>query len=105
MSIEIEVLNGDASWPQAKPLYEKVYPPEVLAKLPWADVHFAHADLRVFVLDEEGETRCPVGIYRRDIRWNGRRVPIGGIGGVMTDAGARRRGYASVALDAAMQTL
>ena len=55
MSIEIEVLNGDASWPQAKPLYEAVWPPEVMATLPWKDVIFAHADLRVFVLDDSGQ--------------------------------------------------
>jgi aminoglycoside 2'-N-acetyltransferase I len=105
MSIEIEVLNGDASWPQAEPLYEAVWPPHVMATLPWKDVIFANADLRVFVLDDAGETRCHVGIYRRDIMWNGRKVPIGGIGGVMTRPDARRRGYASVALDAAIQTL
>ena len=105
MSIEIEVLNGDASWPQAKPLYETVWPAHVMATLPWKDVIFAHADLRVFVLDDAGETRSHVGIYRRDIMWNGRKVPIGGIGGVMTHPDARRRGYASIALDAAIQTL
>jgi aminoglycoside 2'-N-acetyltransferase I len=105
MSIEIEVLNGDASWPQAKPLYDAVWPPEVLATVPWADVHFAHAELRVFVLDDAGTSLCHVGIYRRDIMWNGRKVPIGGIGGVMTHPDARRRGYASIALDAALQTL
>ena len=34
MSIEIEVLNGDASWPQAEPLYQAVWPPHVMATLP-----------------------------------------------------------------------
>ena len=35
MSIEIEVLNGEASWPVAKPLFEAVWPPDVVQKLPW----------------------------------------------------------------------
>jgi predicted acetyltransferase len=105
MSIEIEVLNGDASWRLAKPLYDAVWPPHVLATLPWADVIFAHAELRVLVLNDQGEARCHVGIYRRQIAWNGRKIPIGGIGGVMTHEDARRKGYASIALDAAIQTL
>jgi GNAT superfamily N-acetyltransferase len=105
MSIEIEVLNGDASWPLAEPLYDAVWPPQVLATLPWADVTFAHAELRVLVLDDAGEACCHVGIYRRQVTWNGRNIPVGGIGGVMTRADSRGRGYASIALDAAIQTL
>ena len=30
MSIEIDVLNGDASWPLAKPLFNAVWPPDVV---------------------------------------------------------------------------
>ena len=48
---------------------------------------------------------CHVGIYRREVTWNGRKVRIGGIGGVATREAYRRRGYASMALDAAIQTL
>ena len=84
MSIEIEVLNGDVSWPLARPLYDTVWPPDVLAALPWAGIVFAHAELRVLVLDEAGKARCHVGVYRREITWNGRKMPVGGIGGVMT---------------------
>ena len=52
MSIEIDVLNGNESWPMAQPLFNAVWPPEVVAKLPWAGIVFAHADLRVLVEDE-----------------------------------------------------
>lgn len=48
---------------------------------------------------------CHVGIYWRNATWDGREVRIGGIGGVATRADCRRRGYASVALEAAIQTL
>ena len=34
MSIEIEVLNGDASWPLAEPLFNAIWPPHVVEKLP-----------------------------------------------------------------------
>ena len=32
MSIEIDVLNGDASWPTAEPLLNAVWPPDVDGK-------------------------------------------------------------------------
>jgi aminoglycoside 2'-N-acetyltransferase I len=105
MSIEIDVLNGDTSWPLAKPLFDAVWPPHVLERLPWAGVTFAHADLRVLVeLEGEGVV-CHVGIFRREVTWNGRKLRAGGIGGVLTREDARGRGYASIALDAAIQTL
>jgi predicted acetyltransferase len=105
MSIEIDVLNGDASWPLAKPLFDAVWPPHVVAALSWAGLAFAHAELRVLVQDEAGKALCHVGIYRRDVTWNGRKVPAAGIGGVATRADSRGRGYASIALNAAIQTL
>jgi aminoglycoside 2'-N-acetyltransferase I len=105
MTIEIDILNGNTSWPLAEPLFNAVWPPEVAAKLPWADLVFAHADLRVLVQAEPRGVVCHVGIYRREITWNGRKVRAGGIGGVSTHADFRRRGYASIALDAAIQTL
>jgi aminoglycoside 2'-N-acetyltransferase I len=105
MGIEIDILNGDASWPMAQPLFNAVWPPEVVAKLPWAGKVFAHAELRVLVEDEAAGVVCHVGLYRREITWNGRKVRAGGIGGVLTAAEFRRRGYATLALDAAVQTL
>jgi aminoglycoside 2'-N-acetyltransferase I len=105
MSIEIDVLNGEASWPMAQPLFNAVWPPDVVAKLPWAGIVFAHADLRVLVQDEPEGAVCHVGIYRREVTWNGRKMRAGGIGGVLTREDKRRRGYASIALNAAVQTL
>jgi predicted acetyltransferase len=105
MSIEIDVLNGNESWPLVEPLYNEVWPPEVVAALPWADIVFAHADLRVLVQAEPEGVVCHVGIYRREVTWNGRKFKAGGIGGVLTAEESRRKGYASVALNAAVQTL
>jgi aminoglycoside 2'-N-acetyltransferase I len=105
MSIEIDVLNGDASWETAEALLEQVWPPHVLKTLPWGDVVFARADLRVLVRADTGEVVCHVGIFRRAVTWNGRKMRAGGIGGVATREAFRRRGYASIALDAAVQTL
>lgn len=105
MSIEIDVLNGDASWPLAEPLYNAIWPPEVVAKLPWAGIVSAHADLRVLVQDEAGAVICHIGLYRREITWNGRKLRAGGIGGVLTREDRRRHGIATLALDAAIRTL
>jgi aminoglycoside 2'-N-acetyltransferase I len=105
MSIEIEVLNGKESWQTAATLFDAVWPPDVVAKLPWADIVFADADLRVLVQAEGEGLVCHVGIFRREVTWNGRTIRAGGIGGVATRADLRRRGYASIALNAAIQTL
>lgn len=104
MSIEIEVLNGAASWELVHPLYQAVWPPEVVATLPWAGITFAHADLRVLVQDETGDVVCHVGLYRRVVTWNGQKINVGGIGGVMTREDVRNRGLATIALNAAIQT-
>lgn len=105
MSIEIDILNGDASWPFAEPLLDSVWPPEVLDKLPWGHIHFAHADLRVLIEAPSGGLACHVGIYFRSISWNGRKIHVGGIGGVCTREDCRGRGYSTLALEAAIHTL
>lgn len=104
MSIEIDILNGDASWPAAKALLDLVWPPESMAQLSWGHIQMAHASLRVLVEDESGLI-CHVGLHFRDVYWKGRKTQVGGISGVATRPDSRRRGYASVALNAAIQTL
>lgn len=109
MSIEIDVLNGDASWPRVEPLMEAVWPDHVMAKLSWKDVKWAHADLRVLIDAPEEVSKpglaCHVGVYFRTVMCNGRNVHIGGIGGVATREDCRGRGLAGIALGAAIQTL
>jgi aminoglycoside 2'-N-acetyltransferase I len=106
MSVEIEVLNGDQSWPLAEGLFKAVWPPEAINGMPWGHIKWADADLRVLIeAPDGGDLACHVGIFFRTITWNGRRVHIGGIGGVATHPDFRRRGYASVALDAAARTM
>ena len=105
MSIEIDVLNGDASWSTAEPLLDAVWPRHVLERLTWGDVEWAHADLRVLIEAPSGGLACHVGIYFRTVTWNGRKLDIGGIGGVSTREDCRGRGYASLALNAAIQTM
>jgi predicted acetyltransferase len=105
MSIEIDVLNGDQSWPLAEPLLKEVWPREVLDRLPWGDVQWAHADLRVLIEHPDGSLACHVGVYFRTVIWNGRKFHAGGVGGVATRPDSRGKGYASIALNAAVQTM
>jgi predicted acetyltransferase len=105
MSIEIDVLNGEQSWTLAEPLIKAVWPQQVLDKLPWGHIRFARADLRVLIEQPEGGLACHLGIYFRTVIWNGRKVHMGGVGGLATRADCRRKGYASIALNAAVQTM
>lgn len=105
MSIEIDILNGDASWPIAEPLLQAVWAPQFVAGKPWAHVKWADADLRVLLETPEDGLVCHVGIYFRTITWNGQKVHVGGIGGVSTREEQRGRGYATIAIDAALHTM
>ncbi|MDE2378674.1 GNAT family N-acetyltransferase [Bradyrhizobium sp.] len=105
MSIEIDILNGDASWPIAEPLHSAVWGRDVVEKLPWGHVQWANADLRVLIEAPSGGLACHVGVYFRTILWNGRKVHVGGIGGVATREDCRRRGYATLAIEAAVHTM
>ena len=89
-----------------KPLHNVVWSPEVMAKSSWGHIKWENAHLRVLIDAPEGDgLACHVGIYFRTIVWNGHKIHVGGIGGVMTREDCRRRGYASIALDAAIRTM
>ncbi|HEX9215314.1 MAG TPA: GNAT family N-acetyltransferase [Bradyrhizobium sp.] len=105
MSIEIDILNGDAAWPIAEPLHSAVWPRQRVEKQPWGHVMWADADLRVLIETPEDGLVCHVGIYFRTVSWNGRKVHVGGIGGVCTREDRRGRGYATMAIDAAVHTM
>src|SRR5690349_7346944 len=105
LSIEIDIVNGDQSWPRAKELFEAVWPRAEVKNLPWGHIKWADAELRVLIDAPEGGLACHVGIYFRTVSWNGQKVYIGGIGGVATRPDCRRRGYTSIALNAAIQTM
>ena len=105
MSIEIEIVNGDQSWSRAEALFETVWPQAEMKNLSWGHVKWAHADLRVLIESDDGALACHTGIFFRTVTWNGQKIHIGGIGGVATRPNCRRRGYASVAIGAAVQTM
>ena len=88
---------------------QAVWPAHVVEKLSWGHVKWAHADLRVLI-DAPEDAPKPglafhVGIFFRDATWDGRKVHIGGIGGVSTRDDCRGRGFASLAVNAAIRTM
>jgi aminoglycoside 2'-N-acetyltransferase I len=97
----VAITSGSDGWPRAQPLLQAVWPPEVVATLPWKDVVWAHASRRVLVFNEAGDIIGHVGVFLRDVTWDARPVKIGGIGSVATREDYRRQGVASAAMRAA----
>lgn len=103
--IEISIESGEASAAKAEVLLEQVWPTAAMASLSWGHLVFADPDFRVLVERGDDGVVAHVGIHRRRASLNGRPVHIGGIGGVATRSDCRHRGYATVALNAAIATL
>lgn len=101
MNIEIELVTADASKPRVQTLFDAVWPGPSAEQPP---IEWANPDLRVIVEADERPV-CHVGIHRREGVWKDRKIRIGGVGSVGTHPDFRRQGFASVALDAAVQTL
>jgi aminoglycoside 2'-N-acetyltransferase I len=101
----IEIKPANVGWPQAAPLLKAVWPPEVIAKLPWKDVVWSNPDQRLLAFNRDNEIICHLAIVLREATWDGRAVKIGGIGGVATRADSRRRGVAGAAMRRATQEI
>jgi len=101
----IEIKAGNVAWQQAASLLNSVWPPAVVAKLSSRDIGWANPAYRLLAFDRDNEIICHVGIVLRDAIWDGRRVKIGGIGGVATREDTRRRGAASAVMRRATQEI
>jgi Acetyltransferase (GNAT) domain len=80
-----------------EPIFDAIWPPGVRATLPWDQLQFENAPRRVVVSDSGADT-CHVGLYVRECFVDAKLLRIGGIGGVLTYAHARRKGYAAAAI-------
>src|SRR5260370_36691026 len=96
MRIEIDVLNGDAWWPLAEPLFKAVWPPEVVEKLPWGRFAVAYPEWRGLVQSDEEGVGSHVGVPRREGTRNGRKEPPGRDCGALTPED--KRGPAAVTM-------
>ena len=102
--MRIDIRPGDAAWEVAGPLLNAVWPPDLVASLPWGGLATAHADFRVLVT-HDGELVSHVGLFIRSCDWDGRIVRVGGIGGVATAEPQRGLGFASAGMKAAIAAL
>jgi len=89
----IEIKPAHGGWAQAAPLLKAVWPPEVVAKLPWKDVVWSNPDQRLLAFNRDNEIICHLAIVLREATWDGRVVKIGGIGGVKSGHGDELSGY------------
>ena len=101
----IDVVAGNAGRERAASLLSSVWPPEVVAELPWRNVVCAPPDERLLAFNLAGEIIGHAGITLRVAAWNDCPVKIGGIGGVATRADSRGRGVASAVMRSAVQRM
>jgi len=100
MGLQIVEQDADSSRPLISALTAAVYPPEVLAVMPWRDVQSARSQRRIMVLDEDNSIVATAGLLVRDAMLNEAPVRIGGVGGVMTDPARQNSGLGRMAMDA-----
>lgn len=79
-----------------------VYPPETAAAWPGRAIEWAAHEWSVIGWAADGFVLCYVGVVLRDARWNDRPVRVGGIGGVKTHPAFRGRGFATTAIQRAL---
>jgi aminoglycoside 2'-N-acetyltransferase I len=86
------VKDGALSWPEIAAMREQIYPPEKLVDTPMHGVEWAEAQRRVLLYIEDS-VRAVAGIHEREILFNGEKLKVAGIGGVMTDPKFQGGGY------------
>lgn len=92
--------DGDESRPRIAALSAAVYPPEVLASVPWRDVKSARSHHRILVLNNHDVVVAAAGLLVREARLDGNPVEIGGVGGVMTMPARQGMGIGRLAMEA-----
>jgi aminoglycoside 2'-N-acetyltransferase I len=104
-SNRIEILNADEGWRLASHLIEAVWPPEVVATLPWKDVVWAHANSHVLNINSRNDVIGHAGLFLRNATFDARAVKIGGVGGVATRFDCRRQGIATEIMREAVRAM
>ena len=93
--VRISAHGGDESRGEVAALFATVYPPEVLASVPWRDIQSSSSELRIL----KGRLRgCHCWAHPRDALYDGRPVSICGVGGVATHPSMRRMGLGRAAM-------
>jgi predicted acetyltransferase len=83
-------------------MFQAVYPPEEIEDWPGRHIEWAEFEWCARVWGDEGDLVSYVGIVLREASYDGQQVLVGGVGGVGTHPAARRRGYARMGLQKAV---
>ena len=86
-------------------LKDAVYPPEPGATWDGASREWTAPQWGVFVRDDSGDLVSYTGVISREGAHDGRRVSIGGVGGIATHPDHRGRGYAPIGMGRALDFL
>jgi len=92
--------GGIESRPLIAALSAAVYPPDVLAAVPWRNVQSARSEHRILVTDRDEVVVGVAGLLIRMGMLDGNPVQIGGVGGVMTMPARQGNGIGRVAMEA-----
>jgi len=105
-SNEMRIWEGDAlsSREALASLVVAVYPPEVLASVPWRNVVTAPTTHRIIIC-KGSDAVCAAAYQFRSVHLNGILTMLAGIGGVMTHPNFRRNGFGSAAMQAVQGAL
>lgn len=79
-------------------LSNAVHPSTETTADPYPDIQWAAPHWRVLIWDEDAQLVSHVGVITREADYNGKRVVLGGVGGVETHPQARKQGYAGAGL-------
>ncbi|GAA0481857.1 GNAT family N-acetyltransferase [Parasphingorhabdus litoris] len=101
---EFLVKDGALSWPEIADMRERIYPPEKLIHTPMHGIEWSHSQRRVLLYVDES-VRAVAGIHEREVLCDGRKTPVAGIGGVMTEPKFQGQGFGKLVMHHLMDLL
>jgi GNAT superfamily N-acetyltransferase len=94
---------SEAERAEVRDLSRAIYPPEEIEDWPGRHIEWSEFEWCVRVRDQAGKLASYVGVLVREASYDDRLVLVGGVGGVGTHPAARRRGYAGMGLNRAVE--
>lgn len=93
----------EAERAEVRDLSRAIYPAEETENWPGRHIEWSEFEWCVRVREQDGQLASYVGVLVREARYGDQQVLVGGVGGVGTHPAARRRGYAGMGLNRAIE--
>lgn len=107
MQVDISLVRiadlSEAERAEVRGLSRAIYPPEEIEDWPGGHIEWSEFKWCVRVRDQDGQLASYVGVLVREASYADQQVLVGGVGGVGTHPAARRRGYAGMGLNRAIE--